>query len=294
MATLPALSGRASLLHCEAWEGIPWLLHGFSMRTGGVSTVYRALESGQCELNLGFTAEDAEENVRRNRERLVEAVAGLSADEPSADPAGKEISKLVTLRQTHSATAHCVDRESYRRVSGAEGDGLLTGEPGLVLAIQTADCVPVLVVDPARRAVAAFHAGWRGSVGRIVEKGISGMEQAFGSRPEELSAAIGPCIRSCCYGVGEELRTAFRARFRYADSLFTAGEEAGTAGSLKLDLVEANRRQLYDAGLYPESVHVIGLRTEGCTGCHPESFFSYRASGGKTGRMMSVIGVRQE
>ena len=96
------------------------------------------------------------------------------------------------------------------------GDGLITNAPGLLLAIKTADCVPVLVVDIKRRVVAAFHAGWRGTVARIVEKGVGEMRHQFGSLPRDLRAAIGPCIRRCCYRVGHEVRAEFESQFSYA------------------------------------------------------------------------------
>ena len=186
----------------------------------------------------------------------------------------------------------------------------MTDEPGLLLAIQTADCIPVLVADRRRRAVAAFHAGWRGTVKRIVETGIGRMRLAFGSRPEDLVAAIGPGIGACCYAVGEEVLSAVRiavrltrassfARFTTADPvrskypmLFLTQRAPGHSPigpSLHVDLIEANRRQLLAAGLKPESIQVVG----GCTQCHTELFFSHRASHGHAGRMMAVIGIRR-
>jgi YfiH family protein len=143
------------------------------------------------------------------------------------------------------------------------------------------------MVDRQRRAIAALHAGWRGTVQRIAEIGVHRMHSEFGSRPEDLSAAIGPCIGSCCYEVGQEVRHAFSGRFAYAETLFTAVEKGNSGPSLHLDLVEANRRQLLTAGLDRASIHVV----EGCTACRPDRFFSYRKSGGSTGRLMSVIGL---
>ena len=96
----------------------------------------------------------------------------------------------------------------------------MTDEPGFLLAVQTADCIPVLVADRKRRAVAAFHAGWRGTVKRIVETGVGRMRLAFGSRPEDLVAAIGPGIGVCCYAVGEEVLSEFESQFTYARELF--------------------------------------------------------------------------
>jgi YfiH family protein len=184
----------------------------------------------------------------------------------------------------------------------------MTDEPGILLGVQTADCIPVLVADSKRRVVAAFHAGWRGTVKRIVESGVGRMRLEFGSRPEDLIAAIGPGIGVCCYAVGEELLSSFESQFAYADELFREVDDTDPVRnkypmlfltqrapghspigpSLHVDLVKANRRQLLDAGLRPRSIQAVG----GCTSCHRELFFSHRASHGHAGRMMSVIGIR--
>ena len=285
-------------LAVPGWEKIDWLWYGFSTRRGGLSTAYCS-DEGQDnlgELNLGFTEEDDRETVVRNRRLLAEAVSG-SANTP-----------LVDLKQIHSnlvllACAADADRERPRK-----GDGLMTGEPGLLIGVRTADCIPILVADRKRRTVAAFHAGWRGTVHRIVESGIGRMRLQFGSRPEDLVAAIGPGIGPCCYSVGEEVLSSFESQFAYARELFCEVYDADPVRtkypmlfmtqrapghseigpSLHLNLVEANRRQLLAAGLKPGSVKLIG----GCTSCQRELFFSHRASKGYAGRMMSVIGIR--
>ncbi len=278
-----------------AWSSLPWLWYGFSTRLGGVSRAYAAEDAGG-DLNLGFTPEDERQNVLRNRQLLAEAVAG--------DPAVP----LITVRQIHSSVTVLAHRDPVDRP--CKGDGLMTDRPGILLAIQTADCIPVLVADRRRKTVAAFHAGWRGTVKRIVENGVGRMRLEFGSHPADLTAAIGPGIGPCCYAVGEEVLNEFESQFSYASELFSevTGADALRAKypmlllaqrapghspakpSLHLDLVEANRRQLLAAGLAADSIHVAG----GCTSCQPEVFFSHRESKGKTGRMMSVIGVRPE
>jgi YfiH family protein len=184
----------------------------------------------------------------------------------------------------------------------------MTDEPGILLGVQTADCIPVLVADRKRHAVAAFHAGWRGTVKRIVESGVGRMRLEFGSRPEDLTAAIGPGVGACCYAVGDEVLSSFESQFAYAGELFhevygtdpvrtkypmlfltqRAPGHSPIGPSLHVDLVEANRRQLLDAGLKAGSIHTTG----GCTNCHRDLFFSHRASQGNAGRMMSVIGIR--
>ena len=178
-----------------------------------------------------------------------------------------------------------------------------------LLAIQTADCIPVIVVDTKRHAVGVFHAGWRGTVKRIVEKGVGEMVRCCGSRPRDLKAAIGPGIRGCCYEVGEEVRTKFESQFSYAASLFHEVKDSDpvrekypllflTARApghselpkkIFLDLVEANRQQLIAAGVPKKNIEASEL----CTNCRPELLFSYRAERGKTGRMLGVAGVRK-
>jgi hypothetical protein len=203
----------------------------------------------------------------------------------------------------HRATAADALRDRPWKV-----DGQITSEPGLLMGIQTADCIPVLVADRKRRAVGAFHAGWRGTVKRIVELGVGRMRLEFGSRPEDLIAAIGPGIGSCCYAVGEEVLSEFESQFQYARELFRevystdvvrtkypmlfltqrAPGHSPIGPELHLDLVEANRRQLLDAGLKPRAIHAVG----GCTSCQTELFFSHRASRGHAGRLMAVIGIK--
>jgi YfiH family protein len=218
---------------------------------------------------------------------------------------GPKFWPLITLRQIHSDIIHCV--ESIPRET-LTGDGLITSTPGLLLAIQTADCLPVILVDTRRHAVGVFHAGWRGTVKRIVEKGVGEMFRCFGSRPRDLQAAIGPGIQGCCYQVGEEVRTKFQSQFAYAAKLFREVKDSDpvrekypllflTARApghselpkkIFLDLVEANRQQLLAAGLAKKNIESSPL----CTNCHPELLFSYRAENGKTGRMMGVAGIR--
>lgn len=280
------------------WARIPWLLHGFSTRTGGETTAYSA-DQKTGELNLGFTPSDARETVLANRRKFVDAVAKSSSGSPS----------LVTLKQVHSAVVHVAGKADAGEEAKLKGDGMMTAESGILLAIQTADCIPVLVVDRKRRAVAAFHAGWRGTLKRIVENGVGRMRLEFGSRPEDLSAAIGPGIRQCCYAVGEEVRDEFYSQFAYAPQLFCevsdsnpvkekypmlfltarAPGHSNLGPDLHLDLVEANRRQLLDAGLKEESIFVQG----DCTSCRTDRYFSYRAENGFTGRMLSVVGLCQ-
>jgi polyphenol oxidase len=285
-------------LGVPGWDRIPWLWHGFSTRRGGVSRAY-CPDGAPGELNLGFTLDDPRENVLRNRELLAEALTG------------DRTTPLATIRQIHSNVLVVGGPASACSEPGkplGKGDGLMTDQAGLLLGIQTADCIPVLVADRRRRKVAAFHAGWRGTVKRIVENGIGRMRMEFGSRPEDLIAAIGPGILACCYAVGEEVFSEFESQFTYGPELFRevystdpvrtrypmlfltqrAPGHSPIGPSLHVDLVEANRRQLLAAGLMPEAIQVVGA----CTNCHPELFFSHRGSRGRCGRMLSVIGIK--
>jgi hypothetical protein len=289
-------------LPIPGWD-LPWLWNGFSTRKGGVTRAYCAdgapgLPAVAGELNLGFTADDRRANVVRNRRLLAEAVTG-DARTP-----------IVALKQFHSnlvvdATRSDIDRPTPRRA-----DGQITAEPGFLLAVQTADCIPVLVADRRQRIVAAFHAGWRGTAKRIVETGIGHMRLIYGSRPRDLIAAIGPGACACCYAVGEELVSEFESQFSYAPDLFhevfnsdpikkkypmlfltqRAPGHSPIGPSLHVDLIEANRRQLLDCGLAPRAIQIV----PGCTQCQSDLFFSHRASQGRAGRMMAVIGIRDE
>ena len=295
----PAPSAAPNGVHwlpVAGWEKFPWLWHGFSTRKGGFSRAYCAADA-PGELNLGFTEADSRDVVSANRRLLAEAVTG-SAETP-----------LIAIRQFHSNLVVRTTPADQSRQPLWKADGHITDEPGLLLGVQTADCIPVLVADRERRAVGGFHAGWRGTVKRIVESGVGRMRLEFGSRPEDLVAAIGPGIGPCCYAIGEEVLSGFESQFVYAGELFHEVDDTDPVRTrypmlflnqrapchaplgptaLHVDLVEANRRQLLDAGLKPGSIQIVG----GCTHCQTGLFFSHRASQGHAGRMMSVIGIR--
>jgi YfiH family protein len=277
------------IIRIPGWKQYNWLRHGFSTRPGGVSSVY-----GGNTLNLGWTKEDEPSAVAENRRRFVAAVA----DEADGDSAPT----LVGVRQVHSAIVHAIRHEDgafERKLATAdgkavlEGDGLMTAMPGIMLGVGTADCVPVLIVDVSKRVVAAFHAGWRGTVARIVEQGVSRMRLEYGSHPEDLVAAIGPSIASCCYSVGDEVRAEFEPNFSYADKLFrSVNHPEASVTKIHLDLWQANRRQLLDAGLNEAQITVVGE----CTACSRDArqtrrYFSHRGEHGVAGRMLNVVGI---
>lgn len=289
---------KLSILRAQNLGKIPWLLHGFSTRTGGFSRAY-----GKAELNLGFTKDDARATVERNRAAFLR---GLEATSARNNHSNNQRWKLITLRQIHSDIIHQVDAEPDEPLTG---DGLITATPGLLLGIQTADCLPIILVDVKRRAVGVFHAGWRGTVKRIVEKGVGEMQRWFGTRAEDIKAAIGPGVGGCCYEVGEEVRTGFESQFSYAAKLFREVKDSDPVrekypllflsarapghGELPpkifLDLAEANRRQLLSLGVPAKSIETSPM----CTNCRTDQLFSYRAEKGKTGRMMAVAGIRR-
>jgi purine-nucleoside/S-methyl-5'-thioadenosine phosphorylase / adenosine deaminase len=265
-----------------------WLAHGFSTRPGGASIV-----DGKPVLNLGFTEWDERESVATNRAKFMTAVDAQKMP-------------LVTLRQFHSdviyvAAAPCDE--------APKADALITSTAGLLLGVQTADCVPVLLADTRARVVAAIHAGWRGTLTRIVVKTLGQMTMQFGTRPSDVVAALGPAIGGCCYEVGPDVAQAFASQFPAASEWFDGPFEQLAHGEeplwlpwltmmppghvpppprVRLDLRASNRWQLIDAGVPEAQIAVSDL----CTACRPDLLFSYRREGAKTGRLMAVIGIR--
>jgi YfiH family protein len=166
-----------------------------------------------------------------------------------------------------------------------ENDAVVTDVTGVALTVLTADCVPILIADRSRRAVAAVHAGWRGTALTIGEKAVRALTNAFGSSPEDLAAAVGPSIGPCCYQVGPEVLNAMRSTFSWADS-YIEREEGGHG---HLDLQGINREALVDAGLRRDRVEIVSR----CSACDESLFYSYRRDGDETGRMLSAIVIRK-
>jgi hypothetical protein len=283
-----------------------WLVHAFSTRCGGAS---RGRTAG---LNLGFTTGERRARVRENRELFLQQL-------------GAKRFALASLRQVHSAHVYQVSlagsgqldfrlggnvMPEQRGLALAAGDALMSHDAGILLSVRTADCLPVLLVDPKHRAVAAIHAGWHGALARIVEKTVGEMRRVYGSSPPSVRAVLGPSIRVCCYEVGQEVEEAFRGRFPRADRFFRKaseppahhaqrpplsflngqppGHNSAGAPPLHLDLVAVAREQLLEAGLAPYHVAAANF----CTACRTDLFYSYRKEGRLTGRMMAVIGIR--
>jgi YfiH family protein len=181
----------------------------------------------------------------------------------------------LTLRQIHS---NLVLRSDGLMDRQCEGDALISGETRRRIGVRTADCVPILIADARTRAVAAVHAGWRGTASLVVRAAVERMAAEFGSQPEDLHVAMGPAIRKCCYEVGPEV-------VRELASLFPEWPAEENPGKRHLDLVEANRRILIKAGVSASRIYDCGL----CTHCEPEFFFSYRREPANPGRMVSSI-----
>jgi YfiH family protein len=184
-------------------------------------------------------------------------------------------SPLASLRQVHSSA--CIAADGRTGVLG-EGDALITTTPGVYIGVRTADCPPILIVDPRRRAVAAVHAGWRGTAAQVAVRTVEKLREIAGSRPEDLVAIIGPGICGQCYQVGPEVAMEFRPWFP---------ERTDLEGRTLLDLAEANRRQLIAAGVAGSRIHAGAP----CTACGGEEFFSHRARPANAGRMVSAAGL---
>ncbi len=189
---------------------------------------------------------------------------GFGTRQPSPTP-----DSVSSVKQIHSNLVLLADRPGIL----GEADALITNLPGLAISIRTADCYPILLADARNCAVAAIHAGWRGTAGQIVRQTLERMQKEFGTQPGDVSAAIGPGIGVCCYEVGEDVACQF-----------------GHTGQTHLDLCSENRKQLEAAGVSPQNIEASGV----CTFCDAERFFSYRREKEKAGRMTSYIMLRTE
>lgn len=243
----------------------PGLAHAVFTRHGGVSA------PPFDTLNLGGTVGDAPEAVKENFRRAT-AVLDIPPE------------RTATSWQVHSARALVLDRPNHEQRPPPQADILLTNTPEVWLTMRFADCVPIFLYDPVHRAVGIAHAGWRGTLAGAAREAVAAMGEAFGCRPADLLAGIGPAIGLCCYRVGPEVIAAFYLTFgQVASAWWTRAE----SGGLYLDLWEANRWQLAVAGV--QHIEVAGL----CTADLRHDFFSHRAEGGRTGRFGAIIGLRQ-
>jgi hypothetical protein len=197
-----------------------------------------------------------------------------------ADALGIHIDRVATVNQVHGENIIRIDELNIRKARTAHADALMTDVPGIAVGVETADCVPVLLFDPVRPAVAAVHAGWRSTVKKIVQKAVNRMHEEFRSEPAKLIAAIGPAIGPECYEVDEPVMGPVQSAFSFWREV-SAPRGTDRWG---LDLAGANRLELMQIGLAEKNIHLAGM----CTSCRKDLFYSYRAEG-KTGRILSVI-----
>lgn len=255
-----ARQGKISYLQPK-WAAESAVFAGFTTRNGGVS------RPPYNSLNLGFNTDDAAHNVEGNRSTLARAF-----DLPPH--------LLLTVQQVHGTDVLMIDQENpdVSHFLKVECDAVVTNQPGIMIGVLVADCFPVLIHDPQRKVVAAVHAGWRGAAGGIIGKTVKAMQESFGSRPQELLAAVGPGIGAHKYEVDRPVRDAFRAGAGNWERISTEVE----LGKWRLDLRRSCLIQLEEAGVDPARTEA----SEEDTCCHRELFFSYRRDGGKTGRQI--------
>lgn len=254
------------------FEKIPEVVHGFSTRLGGVS------EGIYSSMNLSFTRGDQEEAVRENYKRI-SAAMGFSPED------------IVTSDQTHTANVRVITEQD--RGNGitkprpyTDVDGMITNVPGLVLATFYADCVPLYFVDPVHKAVGLSHSGWRGTAAGIGAVTVKELQKHYKTRPEDIYAAVGPSICQDCYEVSEDVILEFQKTFSRElwKDIFYKKEN----GKYQLNLWEANRQILLEAGVLPEHISMPNL----CTCCNPEFLYSHRASQGKRGNLGAFLGIK--
>jgi YfiH family protein len=256
----------------EASDGI---VHAFSTRQGGVS------RPPFDTLNLGQSVGDDSAAVEENRRRLFGAF-------------GIDAARVVRAWQAHGDGVLRVDAGLTGRPGfpgclldeRAKFDALITRLPGLALVVTTADCLPILIHDPVRAAVAAVHAGWRGTAKRIAARALGAMREAYGTDPADCRAAIGPGIRGCCFEVDAAVTDSMAATLPNWEK----HARANRSGHWLLDLAEVNRAILEAAGVRADCIEDVGL----CTSCRNALFFSHRAEKGRTGRMMNFIFLKAD
>lgn len=243
-------------------------IQGFTTRHEGVS------RPPYNSLNLGMNTEDSPHNVEGNRSLLARTF-------------GIIMERLITVRQNHGSDILVIDapNDDFSHFLGIEADAIVTNQPGVLIGVTVADCVPVLLYDPVKKVIAAVHAGWQGTALKIVEQTVQGMVRIFGSSPGDIKAAIGPCIGPCCYEVDQPVKDGFKNQ----DGVWDVLTEASGSGKWRLDLGLGNRLQLEGAGVPADAIQSAGI----CVSCNRDLFFSYRRDGGETGRQMGYIMLKE-
>ncbi len=249
------------------------LIHFISTRQGGIS------DGHFSALNIGFHVGDDNFRVLQNRRIL-------------SDGVGVDLMRFTFANQCHSANVSIVS--DMQRGNGAmekesalqNTDGMVSNVKNICLAIQVADCVPILLYDPVQKVIAALHAGWRGTLKKIITEAVSKMVQNYGSKAEDIYAGLGPANGPCCYEVGEDVYREARVSLGSVKDVI---KPAGNNGKYIFDQWTANVKQLRDAGLKMEHIEVSGI----CTQCNSDNFFSARADQGNTGRFMAGIMLKK-
>jgi len=255
--------GRVCYLESARLKENPFLTHAFLTRWSGVST------GKFSSLNLGLREGDKEERVARNW-RLI------------ADAFGLSVSQFFPIDQVHSDRIVVVE-DLQDETSPVRCDAVLTARRGVALAVKTADCVPLLLVDREKQVVGVVHAGWRGTALGIAAKAVKTLKERFDSKPADILAAIGPAVGACCYQVDGKVYDAFKKLSAVRERAFRACQDV--EGRWMLDLESANIIQLVEAGIPRENIFSAAL----CTSCRRDLFFSHRAEKEGTGRHLSFI-----
>lgn len=259
--------GAVPLTICRIFDGMP-IRHAFTTRAGGIST------GAQASLNLDHK-QDTVENVYQNHLIL-------------ADALGYDPHAMVSTRQIHSAIIRIAGaKDAGQHLDGPvpyECDGLITDQPGRPLIAYSADCIPVLLYAPDVHAVAALHAGWRGTAADIAAHGVRRLQEGYGADPRQMIAAIGPGIANCCFTTHDDVPRAMQEAFGTEVNAFIT-PEADSPGRFHVDLKAINSWRLQTAGVPADSIAV----SPECTCCLPDKYWSHRASGGNRGGQAAVI-----
>lgn len=272
--TASAASERRTpgLLPLAPWSGFEGLTAGFSTRLGGSSLPPRD------SLNTALHVGDDESAVIANRRAV-------------ADALGWPFEAWTCAEQVHGSRVVRVtgDERGMGRLSREsaiqDADALITDEPGILLTMYFADCVPLYFYDPEHEALGLAHAGWKGTVADVAGETIRAMVEAFGTAPAQLYAAIGPSIGACCYEVDDTVMNRVREVVPDDDSFHVPS----SAGKSRLNLKEINKHLMIKAGILPSRIEMSGW----CTSCSTDLFFSHRKERGQTGRMMSWLGKKK-
>ncbi len=245
------------LYQFDTFSGISSIQHFVSTRKGGIS-------QGNCSsLNLGYNTQDTPEKVSKNREIIAKAMG---------------VSNIIFPQQTHKNHVQLVTHNTISN-DFADTDALITNQKGICIAVIFADCVPILVFDPVNQVIGAIHAGWRGTVAKIIEKTIEKMQHEFGTNPSDIIAGIGPSISPQAYEVGNEVIEKVEAAFPSINLVSNRTTEKGY-----LNLWEANKQSLLNTGVLEKNIEIAGL----CTKENHDTFFSVRHEK-ETGRFATGI-----